>query len=336
MKNYYIRFANHGDISDIMSFINKYWKAGHILGTRRSFFEYEHLIDDRLNYALALDCDSNEILCLCGFLQSCKELSKGSVWDVIWKKKPEAPRGIGLEVIDYIRLNCGTPRDFFVGLNAGTIPIHLGRGYLVDTLRHYYRLNMHKENYYVANITQRHIPSYSTSIPIRLIQISEGGDPLQNIIEKTDQQQPYKDYWYVCKRFVNHPIYKYDLWALKHINGCTNSLLITRTVHSKLGNVLRIVDFIGLHSEMGYIGSEIDRIIFERDCEYADIYCYGVKEDYLFQMGFKLKIKEDNNVIPNYFEPFIQQNIDIFFASPLKNGFYIFKGDADQDRPNIL
>lgn len=49
--------------------------------------------------------------------------------------------------------------------------------------------------------------------------------------------------------------------------------------------------------------------------------------------GFNLRSLEDENIIPTYFEPFVQKNIDIWFQSSEK-GLCIFKADGDQDRPN--
>ena len=41
-------------------------------------------------------------------------------------------------------------------------------------------------------------------------------------------------------------------------------------------------------------------------------------------------------IIPNYYEPFEQKNIDINFSTNIHEGFRMFKGDGDQDRPNSI
>ena len=44
-------------------------------------------------------------------------------------------------------------------------------------------------------------------------------------------------------------------------------------------------------------------------------------------------MENDENVIPNYFAPFVQENVEIFFHAP--NEEIVFcKADGDQDRPN--
>ena len=65
--------------------------------------------------------------------------------------------------------------------------------------------------------------------------------------------------------------------------------------------------------------------------------------DYLFLIIFNIiiiflsyKFKK-NIIIPNYFEPFKRENIKLRYAIwPDKKTLPIFKGDCDQDRPNVI
>ena len=45
---YEIRLAMYSEISEIMQFIDEYWKKGHILATNRDFFEYEMVVDGQV------------------------------------------------------------------------------------------------------------------------------------------------------------------------------------------------------------------------------------------------------------------------------------------------
>ena len=51
--------------------------------------------------------------------------------------------------------------------------------------------------------------------------------------------------------------------------------------------------------------------------------------------GFTRKDPEGQNVIPNYFEPFLQQNIALAYVTSEPN-VRVCKADADQDRPNSM
>ena len=54
------------------------------------------------------------------------------------------------------------------------------------------------------------------------------------------------------------------------------------------------------------------------------------------QAGFILRTPSDSNVIPNYFEPFDQSNVPIFYFTNTNGKIYFFKGDGDQDRPSRI
>ena len=79
----------------------------------------------------------------------------------------------------------------------------------------------------------------------------------------------------------------------------------------------------------------IDKMLKEKH-EYIDIYEVGIEDEILENSGFIERVEEDSNIIPNYFEPFIQKNIEIYYMSNCNSKFRMFKGDGDQDRPSIV
>ncbi len=107
-----------------------------------------------------------------------------------------------------------------------------------------------------------------------------------------------------------------------------------KEVATQGSKVLRVIDYMGDVGELKYLGGAFEELIHVSEYEYIDFYCYGVDEEILNKAGFVKKQFNDVNIIPNYFEPFVQQNIDINFATSEADNFYMFKGDGDQDRPN--
>lgn len=93
-----------------------------------------------------------------------------------------------------------------------------------------------------------------------------------------------------------------------------------------------IVDFLGKFQKNLY--DEFQKLLQKQNLEFVSFLCYVWDTNKIIQMGFSLKNEE--SIIPVYFEPFLKENIDIYFAfkSEYKN-YTIFKGDSDQDRPNI-
>ena len=49
--------------------------------------------------------------------------------------------------------------------------------------------------------------------------------------------------------------------------------------------------------------------------------------------GFCERTENDSNIIPNYFSPYEQRNIEIYVSGNINDGLFC-KADGDQDRPN--
>ena len=60
----------------------------------------------------------------------------------------------------------------------------------------------------------------------------------------------------------------------------------------------------------------------------------GIKSHLLRRAGFVYKSKKDKNIIPDYFQPFIRKNVQVWYEKNKKN-LILFKGDADQDTPRL-
>ena len=54
-KNYFFKQGEIFEKKDIMQFIREYWKEDHILGNNEMFFEYEHCVDKKINFFLAIN-----------------------------------------------------------------------------------------------------------------------------------------------------------------------------------------------------------------------------------------------------------------------------------------
>ena len=104
-----------------------------------------------------------------------------------------------------------------------------------------------------------------------------------------------------------------------------------RKVNHLNTSVLRVIDFIGNLQTISKIGSNLIGLINKYNCEYVDIFC-NLPEKFFIDSPFINKSKS-NSIIPHYFEPFVRENIEIFYESS-KEYLYFFKGDADGDRPN--
>ncbi|BBF44387.1 hypothetical protein lbkm_3100 [Lachnospiraceae bacterium KM106-2] len=338
-ERYDFRFATVEDIPDIMEYIDKVWKKGHILAKSRQFFENEFCSEEKVNVYLVLDRSTEKIAGITGFYEASKDPEHYDVWGSVWSVRNNADDipMLGIELGKRMRKAIGMRCEIGVGVNKRTaIPI-LTRIFkdTVGRLDHYYMLN-DRENYQIAEINDRH--------PVTKEMFSESNYRLKRITDISQLETsfdfsrfteciPYKDAWYINKRFLNHPIYQYEVYAAQK-NGKTDAILVMRKVYAQGEMAIRMVDYIGDKTVVAHLGRELCELLGDH-AEYLDFYCYGFEQEKLEQAGFTKKTEDDPNVIPNYFEPFERSNVEIWFNSTSPD-ITICKADADQDRPNIL
>ena len=52
--------------------------------------------------------------------------------------------------------------------------------------------------------------------------------------------------------------------------------------------------------------------------EYVDLLCSGIDQKLFEKSGFKVVIKNEDVIVPTYFEPFVDKNIDIHCPTAYK------------------
>lgn len=338
---YEIRLANKSDIENIMKFINEYWREGHIMARDRALFEYEYVNGDNVNFVIAIDKKTGLIEGIFGFLNCShtSDVTKKDIWGSMWKVVDTHDNipFLGVELAKRVLTLTGCRTQIGNGANPGTtVPLRrLFFGDKVAKMKQFYLLNTSLDEYKIALIKRKYNESITTEEATRLIEYKCIDDVTKDFdIDKVDVI-PYKDYWYFNKRYFCHPYYKYIVYGLQEKDGQTGALMVMREVEANGSKVLRIVDYIGNQRLFAGLGRQFVDIIHEKKYEYIDFYTLGFNEMYILNAGFKFRSEDDPNVIPNYFEPFICQNADIW-AHYKYDGTLFFKADGDQDRPNIF
>lgn len=339
MKNrfdikYDIRMAMYSEITDIMQFIDEYWKRGHILATNREFFEYEMVVDGKVNFLIAKSYENGRIEGILGFLPCSQDKEKLDIWGVIWKTIPEAMPMLGMELKKRLMIIVGARTDLGVGANPKTSVPLLGRIYHYYTakMKHYYRL-ANRDNYKIAKIEKKYIPQYKSDCKIKIKKIYSSIE-LKEFFDFSSVGDviPYKDFWYYEKRFFLHPIYKYDVWGVEIASKGDRAVVITRVQECNETSAVRIVDYLGEHKLFEDCGPLLEVLLKEN--EYIDFYFDGFNEEYIKKAGM-VECVDGGNIIPDYFNPFEQTNVDIYVDSSNNRGKCLFfKADGDQDRPN--
>jgi hypothetical protein len=115
-------------------------------------------------------------------------------------------------------------------------------------------------------------------------------------------------------------------------------LFVTRSVCVNNAKALRIVDFIGQDRDIKFVMKEIYEILYNNNYEYVDFMCFGFDYRALLESGFhQVDLNSLDLIVPNYFSPFLKENIKLnfFVDTNILDKIRIFLADGDQDRPTL-
>lgn len=313
-----------------MRFIDTHWKKGHILGHDRNLFEYEFVNGDEVHFVISENAQG-EIDGLEGFIPYGKQ--HRDVLTAIWKVVKSDNPTLGIEIFQFLLENTDARCVSGPGINKKTIGIYQYLGIPTGLMEHWYCLNRDTE-YKIASIADPYIPQIGTEGLGRLRHF----ESFQSLEASFDfksyyasNPRPLKEAWYIEKRYFKHPIYQYQVYGVVK-EGCVDVFLVFRIQEYGGNRALRLVDVVGNFSRLYGVTNEIDRLMVEYDAEYVDIYEAGLPSEEMKKAGWR-QVKESGNTIPNYFSPFVRENIDIYYMSQDAD-ITLFKADGDQDRPN--
>ena len=97
---------------------------------------------------------------------------------------------------------------------------------------------------------------------------------------------------------------------------------------------MRLVDFRGDINSLSEIGKALETVLKNGHYEYVDLMVSELPKGLAEKSGFTLLDINGENIIPNYFEPYVKENIKMCFQE--SDDIIIFKADGDQDRPNAI
>lgn len=328
-----IRFATRDDIESIMTFIDNYWKKNHILARDRNFFEYEMCSKKTTNFVIAVNDETGAIDAIEGYIPY------GSIVKdmgfVLWKANKTEDPMLGVNVLKYL-IDNGNGRVYLVpGINRKVVPLYKLVGFETGKMNHWYRLAENKRDFKIANILNRSRPKFNGKQK-KLIKLESFANVTRYFNFSTyylSEMKPIKEAWYVEKRYFKNPYYQYQVYGVsKENNSLSGTLLVCRKQNLYNTSALRLVDIIGNVEDVYSVTEALDNLMMIEGAEYVDFYEHGMNQMKMIEAGW-IQVGTNENIIPNYFAPFCQENIDIYYAVNDKQTF-IFKGDGDQDRPN--
>ena len=326
-----IRKATVKDIAGIMKFIDDHWRKGDTLAKDRAFFEWQFVRKDDVTIILAIDDTDNKIFGILGYLPYTEE-EYPDCYITIWRVINSPNHMLGQKLVSFLYDNVKIRYSCSAGLRKKAIKLRALQGKKTVCMDHHYRLSPRKE-YYIARIPDRYIPAVDKSC-CKLDRISCMDEFASRIPEKILKNSVLKkDYKYIKHRYFDHPVYVYECWCIHNDDIGSCAVFFTREEQADGHKAWKLIDYYGDEERIEDLASCVDEIMTERCYEYIDVYSYGIEREVFQRGGFRLCDTGTENIIPNYFHPFLQENVDIYMNYPQFDGLKMFRGDGDQDRP---
>jgi hypothetical protein len=333
---YEIRFCQYDELNLLQDFLTKFWSKNHVFARSLKLLRWQHLNteDEIINFVVAYNKNSKEFDAILGFIPTSQydlNIKNRDIWLAIWKVKEEfASTGIGLQVLLFLNSHYKNSSIGVLGISKDAMKIYKAFSYKTGVLKHFYIKNDSLTDYSIASFNNVNNINYSANTNIDIKQITDKEFLSANI---SYQYTPYKTKEYYVNRYFNNSFYEYTFNAIVIKNNILG-VFITRKIIVDKASCIRIVDWIGDYSKNLY--NEFQKLLQKNDAEYIDFLCKVPNEDEISEMGF-LEKNANNEIIPNYFEPFLKKNVSIEFAYKAKESNYaFFKADGDQDRPSLM
>ncbi|MDH6255411.1 hypothetical protein [Aurantimicrobium minutum] len=331
-----IRFATAEELEKIAEFISSEWASDHVFVRSPEMLAWQHLDERSQKLNFLINEIDGQIAAILGFIPDqhySNSMSTNRVFLAIWKTAEKFKNsGAGLRLLQSIRNYVDADLIGVIGISEEALKIYKLLGYTTGKMNHHVVFNQGVIHKIALNAPIQKVSA--TEVLWRKISFSE--NTLFEKLVNTDSGNS-KNYEYLQSRYANHPYFKYTAYYFE-INT-TSCVLIIREINifgSKIGKIVDVLGDASLVPKTCGALFEISRI---NQYEYIDIYSTGLNLQEMKKQGFLLVESASSFVVPNYFEPFVQQNIEMYFAwKNFTNDRLttLFRGDSDQDRPNLL
>tara|TARA_Y100001970_G_C14221675_1_gene853059 strand:- start:92 stop:1153 length:1062 start_codon:yes stop_codon:yes gene_type:complete len=335
-----VELLEHKDYKKFQFFIKDHWKIDHIFAHDKSVFEFQHKASDYYHYMIAKK--DNSLIGVHGVIPQSKfdeSLPSDQIFLGLWKVLDGDSVGLGIFLYQNILKEYSPQFIGVVGYNSDILSFYVWQGFEVGIMNHHVVLSTNKTDYDIAIVPSSinyKRKDFQTVLQGRLIEEKDLNTLDSNKLYS--YQIPIKSDTYLINRYMNHPVYDYDVYAIEKDRELLGLTVIRPIIQDQVV-VLRLVDYIGSNDTFPLLGGFILQLLDHYEAEYLDMYSYGIPNEIIEQAGFLNRTKYDGLIIPNYFEPFEKKNVDLRYAYKSTSESQLvrlFKADGDQDRPNML
>lgn len=324
------RLARQQEAPDIVAFLDAHWGSKHPLVHLPEYLDfYYRPFGDEGPLQFAVAEREDRLLAVAGYIRA-NRLEHPDIWVSIWCAA-KGENGAGLELMAALPDLTGARLVACNNIRPKTMVFYRFLGYTAERLPHFYRLAK-RDHYTVARIVRRVLLPAGGRATLRLLPDEAALAACGYLPDPA--RRPYKDVWYLTRRYYHYPHQRYDVWAVQ-LDGAVKALLVTRCVPVDGAAVLRILDYSGPPAVFAELGKAIGQLMQDAQAEYADCYCSGIDKETMAAAGFCERLQEDENILPNYLTPPLYENSEYYYFTSNTENFTMFKADGDQDRPNL-
>lgn len=336
---YEIRYCKENELEKLVSFIKNHWKEDHVFVKNTELLKWQHFDEKykRYNFVVAYNTFDEEFDGILGFIPLSHydtKISNNDTWLAIWKVNELKTKGhiSGMDLLYFLKKDYKPNSIGSLGISDIAKEIYKVLRYNMGFLNHYYIINEDIKKTFICDVKniepRQNIFDSDTDLLIKeLKDISE----LNNLY---GIYYPYKTPDYIVNRYINHPIYSYNVLLISKGDNPPVCAFVIRKINVSDRMCIRIVDVLGDLKKLSNINRVIQRYLQDQNAEYIDLMNTGIDQTVFEELGFMKK--GSNDIIPNYFEPFLRENIEVAFAYRGYKDYIFFKGDSDQDRPNMI
>lgn len=335
-----IEKASRRDLSELQSFLHLHWRANHIFSRDEELFDWQHWNEEEGCYNFLLARGPNgDLMGVLGFIPTFhfdpKLRAEGDYFGAIWRINGENPQsvGVGHHLFRGLLRQPNFKTFGALGISADTINYLRCLKYWVGEMAHYYLPNPTLSHFEIAEMDSGESRGKVAPRDLSNVSLVEVGD-LTGLDEFSTSYAPRKTFTYLINRYGRHPRYRYKYY-LASGGGKPRSIFVVRKVFVGSSSCLRVVDIYGDLQGLQGLQEKWENILVSEGAEYLDCYNSGIDPALFVAMGWRLKSLESRTVIPNYFEPFEKRNVPVFFGSSSAS-YVLYRGDSDQDRPNLI
>ncbi len=335
-------FCRADEAEAVMGFIRDHWSARHVLARSRPLFDWQHAepAAGRCNFVVARDA-AEGIVGMLGYIPLSRYDStltgagRETLWLTTWKVRPDRAHGLGLALLRWLQKAHPEAWIGTTGLNPATRGLYDALGYATGLLTRFCLVNPAIGDYALARLPAGFAtPPSSGETVLHPLSRGDFRAATEGLGLDAPPQVPLKTRAYVESRYLAHPFYDYRVFLARR--GGLAGLVVTRLCAHDGAVALRVVDFLGAPEVLAGAGPALAGLLRDTGAEYLDFYCCGL-DDELRAAGLVDCAAVEGLVLPGHFEPFEPRNVPLLYSLRGPAGRRVIcKGDADQDRPNML